>query len=155
MVVRILLLVGFEFAVCPNLRLLVLGCGSVRGREGFDHLIGGGRGASESQSHFHRVSNTHKRLRAFRALAWAVSPLSCGIVQQGVGPGGSAGAEPVVRYCPATGPNVGKTEEVVNLRTTMGDNHVGVAWTRHTALVICKPMARVYGLDAALPHMNV
>ena len=49
---------------------------------------------------------------------------------------------------------VGKTEEVVNLRTTMGDNHVGVAWTRHTALVICKPMARVYGLDAALPHMN-
>ena len=127
MVVRILVLVGFEFAVCPNLRLLVLGCGSVRGREGFDHLIGGGRGASESQSHFHRVSNTHKRLRASRALAWAVSPLSCGIVQQGVGPGGSAGAEPVVRYCPAIGPKVGKTEEVVNLRTTMGDNHVGVA----------------------------
>ena len=50
---------------------------------------------------------------------------------------------------------VQKTKEVVNLRTTMGDNHVGVAWTRHTALVICKPMARVYGLDAALPHMNV
>ena len=58
-VVRILLLVGFEFAVCPNLRFLVLGRGSVRGKEGFDHLIGGGRGASESQNHFHRVSNTH------------------------------------------------------------------------------------------------
>ena len=69
---------------------------------------------------------THRRLRAFRALAWVVSPLSCGIVQQGVGLGGSAGAEPVVRYCPAIGLKVGNIEEVVNLRTTMGDNHVGV-----------------------------
>ena len=31
-------------------------------------------------------------LSALRALAWVVSPLSCGIVQQGVGPRGSAGA---------------------------------------------------------------
>ena len=75
-------------------------------------------------------------------------------MQQGVGLGGSTGAEPVVRYCPAIGLKVGKTKEVVNLRTTMGDNHVGVAWARHTAPAICKPMARVYGLDAALPYMN-
>ena len=32
-------------------------------------------------------------LSALRALAWVVSPLSCGIVQQGVGPRGSAGAK--------------------------------------------------------------
>ena len=69
---------------------------------------------------------THRRLRAFRALAWAVSPLSCGFVQQGVGPGGSAGAEPVVMCCPAIGLQVGRTKEMVNLRTTMGDNHVCV-----------------------------
>ena len=35
---------------------------------------------------------TQTWLRAFRALAWAVSPLSCGRVQQGVSLGGSAGA---------------------------------------------------------------
>ena len=61
-------------------------------------------------SHHHRVCvapnadrcllkcNGEQRLRALRALAWVVPPMSCGIVQQGVGPRGSAGAKTKVFF---------------------------------------------------------
>ena len=46
-------------------------------------------------THFHTSTVW---LCALRALAWVISPLSCGIVQQGIGTGGSAGAKKAVVF---------------------------------------------------------